>query len=368
MPKLSKARLQASPVTPHESSASKSKRKRRLPSAPLRRSKRRTEKPGEWWKITKRPERRQLHLEASATDSVVDEENPTEISAENIASSQTPRGTRARRDDVPTPGATTRATKLSRGSSAHSTPRKAAAQPIHEPVEIEQEKEDDNAEMRTEIEPAGVFTPVKRRTYPSSSASPRGRKKGKRDSAPPAVPTAQATLDFTTPPVLRRLNTVTSPPPNAPRKLFKPPARFRTPLNRNESSPGPSTPANDSTPIRITRSNELKPETVGCASVSTALTLNGSIAGELLIPPRASTDQRRADDGDEFFCLISGVLECSIAHVVVTISAGDYIAIPHMSSYLFHNRLGVAARLIFFAPKPEEEQRYNGTPNYLQNL
>lgn len=360
----------ASPVTPDETDASASKRKRRMPSGPLRRSKRKSEKPGEWWKITKRPERPRFRLDSNHLDADVDDldtERPAEKSS-GIASKQlNPRRTRSQRETAPNSRAPTGVSAPLRSSPA-SLSSKVEKETVQETIENRQENNvDDDAEMGTEIEAVDVFTPVKVQAVASSSASPKVGKKEKCASAPYML-SPQVTIDFTTPPALRRLHTVTSPPPNAPRKLFKPPARFRTPLNRNQPSPGSSPATAVATPISITRSSELKSEAVGCANVSTALTLNGSMAGELLLPPRSSTDQRRADDGDEFFCLVSGVLECSISHVVVTISAGDYIAIPHMSNYTFHNRLGVAARLIFFAPRPEETQRYNGTPSYLKNL
>lgn len=108
-------------------------------------------------------------------------------------------------------------------------------------------------------------------------------------------------------------------------------------------------------PPAVARSVNLRfhalPVSNGFVQVATAVTVNSSFIGELRIPGHTSTGPRRADEGDEIFFVLSGILQCDVEFTRISIRDGDYIAIPHMASYVFLNQFGVGCRLLFFAPR-----------------
>lgn len=122
----------------------------------------------------------------------------------------------------------------------------------------------------------------------------------------------------------------------------------------------PHTPA-----VRVARVDDLQfrrvPVPIGSdnisASIAPALSLDNQMhVGELHVPGGVCTATRRAVNGDEYYYLHTGILSVeellstSGKEVIraVEVEAGDFFTIPHMTKYTFDNKLGQAARLIYF--------------------
>lgn len=192
-------------------------------------------------------------------------------------------------------------------------------------------------------------------------------------------------LEETPPRQLRRINEADRVPPPAPRKSISLRSRIeryhisaigQTAIgSEDDSTPGELIVSrsnlsqlrsvnfhglvDEHTPSRcgfaVAQSSNLQfhsvPTSNGHVEVATAICANSSFIGELRIPGRTCTGRRQADNGDEIFFLLSGILQCDVNFTRVSLHEGGYIAVPHTSNYAFSNQFGVSCRLLFFAPR-----------------
>lgn len=89
----------------------------------------------------------------------------------------------------------------------------------------------------------------------------------------------------------------------------------------------------------------------GFFKIATGLSLDGTLSGELLLPPNFSTGVRIAEDHNEFYIVRRGLLECEYARVRVQLNEGDIFAVPLSTCFEMKNICSTEAVISFFSTR-----------------
>lgn len=110
----------------------------------------------------------------------------------------------------------------------------------------------------------------------------------------------------------------------------------------------------DDVPFLLARRDNLNFSAVdaapGVVKIAVGLSIDSSFAGELRISPHSSTGTQSTFQNNEFYFIYRGCLEWDIDATRVRVCAGDFVGVPHATSFNIRNPSFQEAVVIYFSP------------------